>query len=84
MNSLVPPNPIQRVLLYRYLLHQHQARVSSYAYQGGCKNATLQCMDFIYFKLQYKKNTAIDDKVYSKISKVNVIYQVFGSCEFSN
>jgi hypothetical protein len=44
----------------------------------------LQCMDFIYFKLQYKKNTAIDDKVYSKISKVNVIYQVFGSCEFSN
>jgi hypothetical protein len=25
--------------------------------KGGCKNATLQCMDFIYFKLQYKRNT---------------------------
>jgi hypothetical protein len=44
--------------------------------KGGCKNATFQCMDFIYFKLQYTKNTTIDHKVYSKISKVNLIYQV--------
>jgi hypothetical protein len=29
----------------------------------GAKNETLQCMDFIYFKLQYKKNTTMDDKV---------------------
>jgi hypothetical protein len=33
-------------------------------------------MDFIYFKLQYKKNTTMDDKVKSKISKINFIYQV--------
>jgi hypothetical protein len=44
--------------------------------KGRCTNATLQCMDFIYFKLQYKRNTTMDDKVYSKISKINFIYQV--------
>jgi hypothetical protein len=33
-------------------------------------------MNFIYFKLQYKKNTTMDDKVYSKISKINFNYQV--------
>jgi hypothetical protein len=31
--------------------------------KGGCKNATLQCMNFIYFKLQCKNNTTMDDKV---------------------
>jgi hypothetical protein len=41
-----------------------------------CKNATLQCMNFIYFKLRYIKNTTMNDKVYSKISKMNFIYQV--------
>jgi hypothetical protein len=44
--------------------------------KGGYKNATLQHMDFIYFNLQYKNNTTIDDKVYSKINKINFIYQV--------
>jgi hypothetical protein len=44
--------------------------------KGRCKNTALQCMDFIYFNLQYKKNTTIDDKVWSKISKINFIYQV--------
>jgi hypothetical protein len=44
--------------------------------EEGWKNTILQCMSFIYFKLQYKMNTTIDDKVYSKISKVNFIYQV--------
>jgi hypothetical protein len=27
------------------------------------EGAILQCMDFIYFKLQYKKNTTMNDKV---------------------
>jgi len=44
--------------------------------KDGAKNATLQCMNFIYFKLRYKKNTTMNDKVYSKISKMNLIYQV--------
>jgi hypothetical protein len=34
------------------------------------------CNGFIYFKLQYKKNTTMDDKILSKISKINFIYQV--------
>jgi hypothetical protein len=42
----------------------------------GAKNTTMQCINFICFKLQYKKNITIDDKVYSKINKINLIYQV--------
>jgi hypothetical protein len=42
----------------------------------GAKDAILQCINFICFKLQYKKNITIDDKIYSKVSKINFIYQV--------
>jgi hypothetical protein len=88
MPSLLPSNPIKgsegcnhiaqfnmhfctgtyrtNIRLWRLLVHT----------KGGRKNATLQCMNFIYFKLQYKKNTTMYDKVESKISKINFIYQV--------
>jgi hypothetical protein len=61
---------------YWYLPHQHQATVSSYAYQRKVQKCNIACINFIYFKLQYKKNITMDDKVYSKISKINFIYQV--------
>jgi hypothetical protein len=74
--GLQPCCSIQHALLYRYLSHQHQATVSSYAYQRKVQKCNITCMNFIYFKLRYKKNTTMNDKVYSKISKMNFIYQV--------
>jgi hypothetical protein len=74
--GLQPHCSIQRALLYRYLPHQHQATVSSYAYQRKVQKCNIACMNFIYFKLWYKKNTTMDDKLYSKISKINFNYQV--------
>jgi hypothetical protein len=40
------------------------------------QKCNIACMNFIYFKLRYKKNTTMNDKVYSKIGKMNFIYQV--------
>jgi hypothetical protein len=74
--GLQPRCSIQRALLYRYLPYQHQATVSSYAYQRKVQKCNIAYMNFIYFKLQYKKNTTMDDKIYSKISKINFNYQV--------
>jgi hypothetical protein len=40
----------------------------------GAKKCNIACMNFIYFKLRYKKNITMNDKIYSKISKMNFIY----------
>jgi hypothetical protein len=75
--GLQPCCIIQRVLLYQYLLHQYQTTISSYAYQRSvqkiqhCNAWTSNISNF-----SIKRNTTIDDKVYSKISKINFIYQV--------
>jgi hypothetical protein len=74
--GLHPRCSIQRALLYWYVPHQHQATVSSYAYQRKVQKCNIACMNSIYFKIRYKKNTTMNDKVYSKISKMNFIYQV--------
>jgi hypothetical protein len=41
-----------------------------------CKNAALQCMNFIYLNFNIKGNTTIVDNVYIRISKINFIYHV--------
>jgi hypothetical protein len=72
-----PHCSIQRTLLYRYLPHQHQATVSSYAYQRKMQRCKY-CNRWTSYTSNFniKRNTTIDDKVYFTLSKINFIYQV--------
>jgi hypothetical protein len=74
---LQPHFLVQCALLYQYLPYQHQATMSSYAYQRKMQRCKY-CNGWTSYTSSFsiKRNTTIDDKVYFKLSKLKFIYQV--------